>query len=363
MATNYHLFRVGRVWHYRFQVDGARVQRSTRESVKYRAEEIASRAYEHAKLWARGQEPVPTLRELFVQWIAAHELVVSRAHIKSVSTVGRLHLYGLGDVSIGALTTVMIEGARLEHLESHSRASGNHWLKSIQLVCNWAVRRGVIPRIPWQVKTLKVQKRPRAILPVSATSSWLCALDEAAGCHQGVKVAVRLMLGAGLRESETRTARWEWLDWERRTYTPGVTKGREADPIPLPPWLIEYLAPLRRPEGLMVTSPSGKACPAGFARERIRTANTHCGTPGLTPHRLRGTFATQLSEQGVPVQTIKRVMRHKDVRTTMFYLEANLGAVADAQIRIGEKMGIGEKATSIEWRESGEAICETRMNT
>ncbi|QNB13447.1 site-specific integrase [Paraburkholderia tropica] len=355
MAASYQLFRVGQIWHYRFQIDGTRVQRSTRESVKYRADEIAARAYDHAKLWARGQEPVPTLRELFIQWIAAHEPIVSGAHIKSISTVGRLHLYGLGDVSIASLTTGMVECARLEHLETHSRASVNHWLKSIQLVCNWAVRRGVIPRVPWQVKTLKVQKRPRAILPVSAAAAWLGALDDIAGRHIGVRIAVRLMLGAGLRESETRTARWEWMDWERRTYTPGITKGREADPVPLPPWLIEYLSPLRRTEGLMVVSPSGRACGAGFTRNQIHATNARCGTPGLTPHRLRGTFATQLSEQGVPIQTIKRVMRHKDVRTTMFYLEANLGAVADAQVRLGEKMGLGENATQIERRKSGEA--------
>ncbi|WP_322069950.1 tyrosine-type recombinase/integrase [Paraburkholderia bannensis] len=356
----YQLFRVGQIWHYRFQIHGVRVQRSTRESVKYRAEEVASRAFEHAKLWARGHEPVPTLRELFVQWITAHEPIVSSAHIKSISTVGRLHLYTLGDVSIAGLDTAMIEGARLQHLETHSRASVNHWLKSIQLVCNWAVRRGVIPRVPWSVKTLKVQKRPRSILPVSATATWLRALDAAAGNQLGVKIAVRLMLGAGLRESETRTSRWEWLDWERHAYTPGITKGREADPVPLPPWLIEYLMPLRKIEGLMVTSSRGRSYGAGFTRKQIEAANTQCGTPGLTPHRLRGTFATQLSEQGVPVQTIKRVMRHKDVRTTMFYLEANLGAVADAQVRLGEKMGFGVHATPNERRETGEVTRETR---
>jgi integrase len=350
----YTLFRVGQIWHYRFQINGARVQRSTREAVKYRAEDVASRAYEHARLWARGDEPVPTLRELFVQWIAAHERIVSAAHIKAVGTIGRLHLYELGDVSIAGLTTAMIESARLQHLETHSRSSANHWLKAIQLVNHWAVRRKVIPKLPWAVKELKIQKRPRAILPMRTTAAWLTALDESAKNHPGVKIAVRLMLGVGLRESETRTARWEWLDWERRTYTPGITKGREADPVPLPAWLAQYLHPLRRAEGLMVLNSRGRSCSAGFTRRNIEAANAACGTLGLTPHRLRGTFATQLSEQGVPVQTIKRVMRHKDVRTTMFYLEANLGSVVDAQARIGLQMGLSPASTETEWRENGE---------
>lgn len=32
------------------------------------------------------------------------------------------------------------------------------------------------------------------------------------------------MLGVGLREIETITARWEWLDWDRRVYVPGENK-------------------------------------------------------------------------------------------------------------------------------------------
>ena len=64
MATNYQLFRVGKVWHYRFQINLARTQRSTRETIKHRAEAVAERAFRQARMWSRGDEPVPTLCEL-----------------------------------------------------------------------------------------------------------------------------------------------------------------------------------------------------------------------------------------------------------------------------------------------------------
>ena len=337
---SYQLFRVGRVWHYRFQIHGARVQRSTRETVKHRADAVAARAYTKTKMWARGDSPILTLRELFAQWIVASEPIVSGAHIKSMETVARLHLYDLADVMIDELSTEAIENARVEHLKEHSRASANHWLKSLKVVCNWAVRRRIIPALPWSVKLIKTQKRPRATLPVSLTSKWLGVIDEAARHRTGIRVAIRLMLGAGLRESEAITARWEWLDWERRTYTPGITKGREADPVPLPQWLLDYLSPLRKSSGLMVVRSAGCPFAPGFTRKAMQAANEACGLKGLTPHRLRGTFATQLSEHGVPIQTIKRVMRHKDARTTMAYLESDLGSVVDAQARLAEKMAL-----------------------
>jgi integrase len=130
------------------------------------------------------------------------------------------------------------------------------------------------------------------------------------------------------------------VDWERGTYTPGVTKGKEADPVPVPDWLFDYLRPVGLANGLIVLNTRGRPFSRGFTRIPMLAANNACGITGLTAHRLRGSFATLMSEQGVPVQTIQRVMRHKDTRTTMFYLETNLDLVVDAQARVAEKTGL-----------------------
>lgn len=337
---SYQLFRVGSVWHYRFQINGARVQRSTREKVKHKADAVANRAYYKTQLWARGDEPIPTLRELVVQWLSVHIPTASGAHIKNMETFGRLHLYELGETQIDEITTEQVELARNQHLEDHAPASANHWLKMLKTVCNWAVRRRVMPAIPWSVKLLKVQKRPRTTLRISQIGKWLAHADESARGEPGVSIALRLMLGIGLRESETLTARWEWLDWDRQAYTPGRTKGREAAPVPVPGWLIEYLRPYRRGAGPIVVAVRRRPFKPGFARCAIESANAACEINGLTPHRLRGTFATLLSEEGVAVQTIQRVLRHKDVRTTMHYLEENLDTAARAQHEIASRAGI-----------------------
>lgn len=338
---NYQLFKVGKVWHYRFQINLARTQRSTRETIKHRAEAVAERAFRQARMWARGDEPIPTLCKLVDQWLAIHTPTVSRRHIEIVEAFGRLHLYDLGDVMIDELTTERVEAARLEHVKTHAPATTNLWLKLLRLVCNWAVRRKVIPAVPFTVKLLKVQKRPRAILSTMLAQKWLGEIDRIAGDRHGVAVAVRLMLALGLRESEALTARWEWLDWDRRLYTPGITKGREADPIPVPEWLADYLLPIRKPNGLIVVKRGGNGFASGCTRSAMLRANQACGTGHITAHRLRGTFATLLSEAGVPVQTIQKVMRHKSPLTTMAYLEVNLSRVVGAQASIAKRVGLG----------------------
>jgi integrase len=186
-----------------------------------------------------------------------------------------------------------------------------------------------------------VQKRPRAILPLDVAKAWFDAVDETTRRAPAVGTAVRLMFGLGLREGEAMTARWEWVDWQRATYTPGITKGREAEPVPMPGWLRDHLGPMRQAEGLIVTKRSGEAFAPGFARQAMKQANRACSIKGITPHRLRGTFATLLSEAGVPIQTIQKVMRHKNFATTVGYLEKNIGLAAKAQEHIGEKAGFG----------------------
>ncbi|RDU99219.1 tyrosine-type recombinase/integrase [Trinickia dinghuensis] len=356
----YQLFRVGNIWHYRFQINGTRVQRSTRETVKYRAAEIADRAYTRARIWARGDDPVPTLRELVVQWLEVHRPIVSRAHVDIVERFGRLHLFGLGDVFIDEITTELVEAARNSYLESHAAASANQWLNVLKLVCRWAIRRKVIPALPWAVKRLKLQKRPRAMLPVANTREWLAHIDELDSDDGLISIAVRLMLGIGLRESETITARWEWIDWSRASYTPGITKGREADPLPMPRWLIEYLQTMRRETGLIVARADGAPLCRGFTRRKMLAANEATGIGHITPHRLRGTFATLLSEEGAPVQTVQKALRHKNVGTTMAYLEACMDLVSRAQERIAENAGLNAASQS---QQSGEEMAKSMAQT
>lgn len=336
-----NVFRVGdgENWHYRFRVAGVRVQRTTREGDKGRAEIVAQRAYVDAVTRANGGHPMPTLFELAEEWIKVRGPVMSASHVRGMESFVRLHTYDLGNLPISELTTERVELARNEHMKTHSPASANHWLRILNLLVNWGVKREILTKLPWKVSMLRVQRKPRATLPIEMMKDWFAALDKAAGKAPAVGTAVRFMFGLGLRESEAAGARWEWIDWERRTYTPGVTKGREATAIPMPGWMIERLGSARKKDGLIVARRGGQQLPSGYSRHAIGAANAACGIEGITAHRLRGTFATLLSEEGAPIQTIQAIMRHKNVSTTMAYLEVNLDTAARAQDRIGERIG------------------------
>jgi integrase len=334
------LFREGRIWHYRFRVDGVRTQRTTRQTNKRIAQEIANKAHAEAKARANGMQAIPTVLQLITRWKEVRGPLASDSHRSSMDLLARRHLYGLGDMPISKLSTEVIERARNAHLAGRSRSSGNHWLRYMKLLVNWAVRQKIIPELPWKVPQLTVQKKVRHTLPLKKTVAWFAAIDRSVRRGSSVPTAVRLMYGLGLRESEAGGARWEWVDWERGTYTPGITKGKEAVAVSMPTWLKDYLRPLRRKSGLIAPRKHGQQLPVGYARRAMARANKTTGLMGITPHRLRGTFATLLSEEHVPVQTIKAMLRHKDANTTMAYLEVNLEVGAQAQDRIGMASGL-----------------------
>lgn len=343
MSAN--VFKVGQIWHFRFQVGGRRVQRSTRLRNRARAETFAQAAFEDAVVKANGGQPVPTLDELAGAWLEIHGPTASSAHLKSVETFRRLHMYKLGPMKIGDIGTEDVELARNAHLVDHRPATANHWLRILKLLTLWAVKREILAASPWKVSMIKVQKRPRPVLPVDVARVWFDALDQASAKVPGISVAVRLMFGLGLREGESASARWEWIDRQRTTYTPGITKGREAEPIPMPAWLVGVLEGQRagKTEGLIACRNDGRQFEPGFARSAMRQANAACSIKGITPHRLRGTFATLLSESGVPIQTIQKVMRHKSFTTTMGYLEKNMDTAAKASNEIGAIIGFARR--------------------
>lgn len=343
------LFKVGGIWHVRFQRGGKRIQRSTHETVRSKAEELAWRMY-------NGAGPIPTLAVLARMWLDVHESTSSAEHIRNVEDFTRNHLYDLATLRIDRIRTEDVEAARARHLQTRAPSSANLWLRILKLICNWAVRRDLITKVPWKVSMLKLQKIPHATLPTTKASAWLQHVDQVCGERWGIATAIRLMLGLGLRESEALSARWEWIDWERRTYTPGKTKGKEAAPVPMPDWVLAHLTDSRGPDrpifpptaGLISVSPRGGSYSKGMTRRVILKANALAGVTRLTPHRLRGTYATLLSEAGVPIQDIQLVMRHKDSRTTMGYLEVDLDRAAKAQEAIARRMGF-------KWRKNGEA--------
>jgi integrase len=288
---------------------------------------------------------IPILSATYKAWVAEMEATATAGHLRSVDSYWRRHLKPLlGHLPLTMVSTPLVEKCRRVYLEGGGTEGGaNSLLVALNALFGWAVRHRHIRERPYAVKKLRVQQKPRPILPGELTPRFLREVDKAKNPH--VRTAVRLMVGLGLREEEALTARWEWLDLRRGTYTPGQTKGREAVRLDLPDWLAEYLGKLgKKTSGLIIPSTlldeEKRETPhrAGFTKKTIHRVSKTLLIVGLTPHRLRATFATLHSDAGTPTPEVQRMMRHKNISTTMRYVETGRQSLMEAQRKVAEAM-------------------------
>ena len=57
----------------------------------------------------------------------------------------------------------------------------------------------------------------------------------------------------------------------------------------------------------------------------------------VTPHIFRGSYATELSREGVPIEVIQTALGHADIRTTRRYIHVGVSAQRDASDKLGAR--------------------------
>ncbi len=113
--------------------------------------------------------------------------------------------------------------------------------------------------------------------------------------------------------------------------------------MPIFPWAVAEIVAMvgGRQEGLLVPdSERGGPLKRCCTLQAVKTAGAAMGIPGLTPHALRGTYATLLSLEGAQVKAIQAALRHKDARTTQAYIRPVMDSLREAGARVGERAGL-----------------------
>jgi site-specific recombinase XerD len=146
-----------------------------------------------------------------------------------------------------------------------------------------------------------------------------------------------LMLHSGLRTGEVRHMRLSDLDWERRLLRIEQSKGLKDRLAPLSALTVEalrtYLAERRRlpnaesAENRPVFIHWQRGLNAQYCQARLKWYGERCGVKA-SPHQLRHSCATLLLNAGAPVMTVKMILGHVKIDTTLGYARLYDGTVA-----------------------------------
>ena len=166
-------------------------------------------------------------------------------------------------------------------------------------------------------------------LPLCLTEEQAKRLLEAAHTpwHRAM---LALLLFAGLRRSEAAAITSEDLDLANAQLLVRG-KGAKQRVVPLTPLVVdaitEYLLcrPQTRSTHLFVSRVGGHPIAGRVVGRMLEKVLEEAGLDeqGITPHRLRHTFATHLIRSGVDVRTVQELLGHADLQTTARYLHSD----------------------------------------
>lgn len=129
---------------------------------------------------------------------------------------------------------------------------------------------------------------------------------------------------AGLRACELLDLRQADVDLAGHRLCVRSGKGHRDRVVYLTPVAIQalhcYLDLYPHPEcTTLLIHPSGRSLSYAYLYERLRAMGEAVQLPGVSPHRLRHTFATRLINAGMPITSLQKLLGHDNLSTTQIY--------------------------------------------
>ncbi len=145
-------------------------------------------------------------------------------------------------------------------------------------------------------------------------------------CGENLYPIFYALLNTGMRKSELEHLEWKDIDFDRRkikirvkeNWRPKTTE-RE---IPINEGLLKALMEHKktRKGQLVFHSGNGQPIEPNSLRKKLMAITKKCGFPDVTKlHTLRHTFASYLVMNSVDLPTVKKLMGHSNIDTTMIY--------------------------------------------
>ncbi|TLP70138.1 tyrosine-type recombinase/integrase, partial [Maribacter sp. ACAM166] len=145
------------------------------------------------------------------------------------------------------------------------------------------------------------------------------------------RLLLALLYGCGLRNAELRNLHIKDVDMDRKRLHIRQGKGRKDRYVPLCDLLVRgiqtYLA-AEHPVQWLFNGNDRSGRPVALSPNGVqwvvKQARQHSGIlKEVTTHSLRHTYATHLLEMGLDIMSLKDLLGHVDIQTTMVYLHVS----------------------------------------
>ena len=209
-------------------------------------------------------------------------------------------------------------------VERGSPIMANRLLEIVRRMFAFGVERGILEDSPCiLVKPPSPERARDRTLSADEIKTLWSKLDSAK-MRDGTKLALRLLLVTGQRRSEVVMAPWSEFNTEAATWDIPAERTKNGCPhsVPLSSLALDLLAQAKKlavESGWVFPGPSEAkrvTMTPGAVSQAVHANLAHFGIEPFSPHDLRRTFTSGMSELGIDRLTEQRLLNHLDQTVT-----------------------------------------------
>lgn len=226
----------------------------------------------------------------------------------------------IGQKSLSRVLPKDIADFKIERLKEAKAATVAGDLRTLNLFFNQAIKWGRLERNPCRSvsKPRMIAKNPPGFLSKNEVGALLKTAKDSP-----IYPMVATALYAGLRFEELTRLEWQDINFEQglisvKSKEEGHTKSHRARSIPLHPALRSVFNVWKRKKGYCFEADGKKRTYSAY-RALFKSVAKGAGLGTLGWHTLRHTFASHLVMAGVDLATVKELLGHSSITTTMIY--------------------------------------------
>jgi len=217
-----------------------------------------------------------------------------------------------GSKALDQVTNWDIQRYKSERAKACTKATVNRDLALLKHMFSSAVSWELLEKNP--TAGIKLYREEQTVLRV-LTFDEETRLFAAAAPH--LRPIIAIALNTGMRRGELLSLKWEQVDLRRGIITVSKSKSGKVRDIPINKPARQALFELHTRRSGPVFSFRGN--PIASVTKSFNTATRSAEIENFRFHDLRHTFATRLVEAGVDLPTVKELMGHSNITTTMRY--------------------------------------------
>ena len=312
------LYRRGRIWYADYYANGERFQESTGMANKREAEKFLALRISEVQRGVFVKPANATLAELgerYIEYAKLHK----RSWKRDVQMLGNLQAF-FGPSKLRDITPLRIEQYQRERVNDVRPATSNREMALLKHMFNiaerWGQHQGANP-----VRFVKFLPEDNLRFETLSEDQERTLLLASPPCLRDM---IRFAINTGLRTSDIFNLQWMEVDIEQKRLKKIVKKSERPLSLPLNDTAFEIVETRRAVrQGPYVFYNPMTGGTFKDVRGALAAAVKRAGLEKVTWHMFRHTFASRLTRDGVDIVTVKELLGHSNITTTMRYAHSN----------------------------------------